>query len=106
VTGIHISPAGGDPAATIRRQSRLSQLESECGLDTRNHTGACDKAREMCDELSDAYAALNREIEGLKAQAGQLEKDCSAHVAGVCDKLNRVKAKLESDIEVSMASIF
>jgi hypothetical protein len=98
---------GGDPAARIRElQSRLDELSSKCSADTYNRTGACAKARDTREDLSDAHAALSREIENLKAQADRLQKDCSAHVAGACDKLNRVKAKLEDDIEVSLGSVF
>jgi hypothetical protein len=98
---------GGDPAARIQQlQGKVDELETKCGIDTHNQTRACDQARAMREELSDAHAALDREIEALREQAARLEKDCSARVAGACDKLNRVKAKLESDIEVSLSGIF
>ena len=97
----------GDPAARVRQlQGRADALSSRCAADLRNDTGVCDDARDAREELGEAYAALNREIEALRTQAGKLQKDCAAHVAGSCERLSRVKTRLESDIELRMSGAF
>lgn len=105
-------PAGegggdGDPSGRIARlQGRLSELSSQCGSNPRDPSGACARARDMRGDLSDAYAALDQEIGTLNAQANQLRKDCSARVAGACAKLNRVRERIESDMELRLSRLF
>jgi hypothetical protein len=85
---------GNDPIS--RLHNRLNELSSNCAIDLRDASGACAQARVARADLGEAYAALNREIEGLQVQMGPLQKDCAAHVAGACAKLNRVKERLET----------
>lgn len=107
-------PSGGGSGAidgnastrVAQLHSRVDELSSRCAVDLKNVTGVCDDAREAREDLAEANADLNREIDALKTQAGKLQKDCAEHVAGACQKLNQVKAKLESDIESRMSGIF
>jgi hypothetical protein len=97
----------GDPSGRIARlQGHLDELSSECARDPRDANGACGKAQDLRGELDDAYAALNQEIETLKPQVARLQKDCAAHVAGACANLNRVKERLEGDVETRLGGIF